>query len=154
MTNSVKFPSWFTLLTAVLFISNLFVFGAAALFNPSLAFPDAGEAATFPIQFFAIRHIAFAFPLLYGLIQRDTKVLMVMYSIFIIMSGIDIVLLGIYGYNIPILGLIPAIGQLSTMGKVLVGLGGLFLPVGIGLWYLTTQTEKRLKQLVSYDERR
>ena len=111
------------------------------MFNPSLAFPEAGEAAAFPIQFFAVRHIAFAFPLLYGLIRRDKKVLTVMYSIFIIMSGIDILLLGIYGYNIPILGQIPAIGQLSTVGKVLVGIFGLFLPVGIGLWYLAAKSK-------------
>ncbi|MEM7126841.1 MAG: hypothetical protein AAF702_10975 [Chloroflexota bacterium] len=141
MTNSLRFPVWLTVLTTFLFISNLFVFGGAALFNPALAFPNAGEGAVFPIQFFAVRHIAFAFPLFYGLIQRDVKVLTVMFSIFIVMSGIDIVLLAVYGYNIPILGLIPAIGQLSTFGKVLVGIGGLFLPVGIGLWYLTTQTE-------------
>lgn len=138
MAESTKFPAWFTVLTAFLFLSNLFIFGGAALFNPGLAFPNAGEGAVFPIQFFAVRHIAFAFPLLYGLLRRDSKVLIVMYSIFIIMSGIDILLLGIYGYNIPILGLIPAIEQLSTTGKVFVGIGGLFLPVGIGLWYLTT----------------
>lgn len=139
MTNTVKFPIWLTILTGFLFISNLFIFGGAALFNPELAFPNAGDGAVFPIQFFAVRHIAFAFPLLYGLLQRDVKVLTVMYSIFIIMSGIDIVLLASYGYNIPMLGLIPAIGQLSTFGKVLVGLGGLFLPVGIGLWYLASR---------------
>ena len=141
MTNSVKFPVWFTVLTAFLVVSNLFIFGGTALFNPSLAFPNAGDGATFPIQFFAIRHIAFAFPLLYGLVRKDVKVLTVMYSIFIIMSGLDIVLLGIYGYNIPILGLIPTIGQLATIGKVLVGIFGLFAPVGIGLWYLITQAK-------------
>ncbi|MEM7126807.1 MAG: hypothetical protein AAF702_10805 [Chloroflexota bacterium] len=141
MTDTVKFPAWLTALTAFLFISNLFVFGGAALFNPDFAFPNAGEGAVFPIQFFAVRHIAFAFTLLYGLIQRDVKVLTVMYTIFIIMSGIDIVLLALYGYDIPVLGLIPAIGQLPTIGKVLVGIGGLFLPVGIGLWYLATRAK-------------
>lgn len=151
-THSTNFPAWFSALTAFLFVSNLLIFGGAALFNPSLAFPDAGEAATFPIQFFAVRHIAFAFPLLYGLVRKDTKVLTVMYSIFIVMSGIDIVLLAIYGYNIPILGLIPAIGQLGTTGKVLVGIFGLFLPVGIGLWYLTfgSLNQSKLRSL-SYE---
>lgn len=141
MTESAKFPTWLTALTAFLFISNLLIFGATALVNPNLAFPNAGEGAIFPIQFFAVRHIAFAFPLLYGLLRHDIKVLTVMYSIFIVMSGIDIVLLGIYGYNIPILGLIPTIGLLPTLGKVLVGISSLFLPVGIGLWYLTTRAE-------------
>lgn len=141
MTNSVKFARWFSILTAFLFISNLFIFGMAALFNPNLAFPDAGERAAFPIQFFAVRHIAFAFPLLYGLVRRDVKVLVVMYSIFIILSGIDILLLGIYDYNIPVLGLIPVIEQLPAIGKVFFGLCSLFLPVGFGLWYLTTKAE-------------
>ena len=141
MTNSNKLPMWLVVLTAFLFISNLFVFGGAALFNPDLAFPNAGQGAVFPIQFFAVRHIAFAFPLLYGLIRQDRKVLIVMYSIFLVMSGIDIILLGIYGYNIPILGLIPAIGALGVAGKVLVGILGLFTPVGIGLWQLVAGAE-------------
>lgn len=139
---AAQFPAWFSTLTAFLFVSNLFIFGGAALLSPSLAFPEAGEAAAFPIQFFAVRHIAFAFPLLYGLVRKNVTVLTVMYSIFLIMSGIDIVLLGIYGYDIPILSLIPAIGGLPTLGKVLVGIFGLFTPVGLGLWYLTSQANQ------------
>ena len=141
MTNTTKFPIWFTALTVLFFISNLFVFGITSLLFPSVPFPEAGEAAAFPIQFFAIRHIAFAFPLLYGLLRKNVKVLTVMYSIFFIMSVLDIAILAIYGYNIPILGLIPAVAQLPTMGKVILGVGAFLIPVGAGLWYLTAKAK-------------
>ena len=59
-----------------------------------------------------------------------------MYTIFITMSVLDIALLGIYGYNIPILGLIPAIGKLPTFGKVLVGIGVFILPISLALKHL------------------
>ncbi len=121
--------------------SNLFVFGLISLIYPSLPFPNAGQAATFPIQFFAVRHIAFAFPLLYGLVRKDVKVLTVMYSIFAIMSVLDIALLAIYGYNIPILGLISFVVQLPTVGKVVLGICVFLVPIGSGLWYLLTQNQ-------------
>lgn len=140
MSNSIKFPMWFTVLTVLFFISNLFIFGGAALFNPGFVFPDAGETAVFPIQFFAVRHIAFSVPLLYGLIRKDVKILTVMYSIFIIMSVLDIALLGLYDYYIPVLGLIPAIDQLPLAGKLVLAIGAFLAPVGAGLWYLTTNT--------------
>ena len=136
MTNPIRFPLWFTLLTALLFVSNLFIFGLATMLFPNLTFPDAGESAVFPIQFFAVRHIAFAFPLLYGLVQRDVKVLTVLYSIFIIMSVLDLSLLGIYDYPIPILALIPFIEQLNTLGKVVVGMAAFLLPISLGLNHL------------------
>ena len=128
-------------LTGLFFISNLFVFGGTALFSPFTAFPNAGEGAIFPIQFFAIRHVAFAFPLLYGLVTRNRTVLITMFSIFFIMSGLDILWLYIYDYNIPIVGLIPAIANLSALGKVIVGILGLFAPTGIALWYLVYRVE-------------
>ncbi|MEM7035197.1 MAG: hypothetical protein AAF629_37000 [Chloroflexota bacterium] len=142
MTDTIKFPAWFTGLTILFFISNLFVFGLTSFVNPSITFPEAGAAAAFPIQFFAIRHIAFAFPLLYGLIRKNITVLTVMYTIFTIMSVLDIVVLGIYGYDIPILGLIPFIGQLPTIGKVVLGICAFLIPVSASLWYLTTQTNQ------------
>ncbi len=142
MTNTIKFPMWFTALTILFFFSNLFVFGLTSLLFPSIPFPDGGEGGVFPTQFFAIRHIAFAFPLLYGLIRKDVKILTVMYSIFITMSVLDIALLGIYGYNIPIMGLIPAVAALPEIGKVILGIGAFLIPVGVSLLYLTTQAEK------------
>jgi len=138
MTSSIKFSAWFTSLTCLFFVSNLFIFGLLTLFNPDIAFPDAGIAAAFPIQFFAVRHIAFALPLLYGLIKRDIKILVVMYSIFITMSILDISLLAVYGYSIPILGLIPTIAQLPTLGTVLVGIGVFLLPMGLAINYLSS----------------
>lgn len=141
MINSIRFPLWFKLLTVLLVMSNLFIFGLATLLYPSLTFPDAGESAVFPIQFFAVRHIAFAFPLLFGLVRRDVKVLMVMYSIFLIMSVLDILLLGIYGYSIPILGQIPFIDQLPTLGKVAAGIIIFLLPISLGLNHLRSYIE-------------
>ncbi|MDX1379135.1 MAG: hypothetical protein R3307_09815 [Anaerolineales bacterium] len=136
MTNSAKFPAWFNVLTALFFVSNLFVFGLATLFKPTLTFPDGGESAVFPIQFFAVRHIAMSIPLLHGLIRKDVKILKVMYTIFVVMSVLDIALLGIYGYNIPILGLIPFIANLPIWGKVFVGIGVFLVPITLALRYL------------------
>ncbi len=54
MSDSVKFPIWFTVLTSFLFVANLFIFGLATLLFPSFAFPSMGHTeAAFPIQFFA-----------------------------------------------------------------------------------------------------
>ena len=141
MTNSFKFPAWFNIITALFFVSNLFVFGLATLFNPSFAFPSAGESAAFPIQFFAVRHIAMAIPLLHGLIRRDVKTLKVMYTIFVVMSVLDILLLGIYDYPIPVLGLISFIGALPALGNVAVGIVLFLLPIFLAL-----------RQLRSYEE--
>lgn len=132
MSSPPKFPRWFTLLTAVLVISNLFVFGIASLINPSLPWPDLGEAARFPIQFFAVRHIAFAFPLLYGLLSSDVKVLITCYSIFLIVAIIDVALLAIYGYYIPIIGELPFA---ATLG---ISISCFILPMGIALKHLST----------------
>ena len=136
MTKSIKFPAWFNILTGLFFISNLLIFGLATLFNPSFTFPNGGASAVFPIQFFAVRHIAMAIPLFHGLIRKDVKILKVMYTIFIVMSVLDITLLGIYGYNIPVLGLIPFIGSLPVFGKVLVGVGIFLVPITFALRHL------------------
>ena len=119
MNDTKQFPVWFTALTSLFFISNLFVFGLATFLFPLFTFPDAGEAAAFPIQFFSIRHIAFAFPLLYGLVRKDTKILTVMYSIFAIMSVLDVVVLGAFDYYIPALVNIPAVANLPAFGGVM-----------------------------------
>ena len=142
MTNSIKFPAWFNLITVLFFISNMFIFGLATLFNPGFAFPSAGEAAVFPIQFFAVRHIAMSIPLFHGLIKRDVKVLRTMYTIFIVMSVLDIVLLGINDYPIPVLGLIPFIGNLPAFGSVLFGITVFLLPIIFCLGYLRNSSEE------------
>ena len=122
-------------------MSNLFIFGFATLFNPGFAFPSAGEAAVFPIQFFAVRHVAMSIPLLHGLIRRDVKTLKVMYTIFVVMSVLDILLLGIYDYPIPVLGLISFIGALPALGNVAVGIVLFLLPIFLAL-----------RQLRSYED--
>jgi len=142
MTNSIKFPAWFNLITVLFFISNMFIFGLATLFNPGFAFPGAGEAADFPIQFFAVRHIALSVPLFHGLIKRDVKVLRTMYSIFIVMSVLDIVLLGIYDYPIPVLGTIPFIGNFPVFGSVIFGITVFLLPIIFSLRYLRNLSEQ------------
>ena len=141
MNKPVNFPTWFTVLTAVFFLSNLLLFGAATLFVPHFTFPGSGDGAIFPIQFFAARHIGMAVPLLHGLIRKDVKILKTMYTIFIIMSIIDVVLLAIYGYNIPIIGLIPFVGNLPTFGKVILGILMFWIPIGASLKYLSSQPE-------------
>ena len=141
MNKPVNFPIWFTVLTAVFFLSNLLLFGAITLFFPHFTFPGSGDGAIFPIQFFAARHIGMAVPLLHGLIRKDVKILKTMYTIFIIMSIIDVVLLAIYGYNIPIIGLIPFVGNLPTFGKVILGILMFWIPIGASLKYLSSQPE-------------
>ena len=89
-----------------------------------------GTAADFPIQFFAIRHIAFAFPLLHGIIKRDVTILTTMYSIFLIMSILDIAVLLLNGYYIPI------IGELPFAATALLGIGGFIVPMSLALIYL------------------
>lgn len=127
MENLTKIPVWVTVITAMFFISNLFVFGGLALFRPEIAFPDAGSNAAFPIQFFAIRHIALAVPLLHGLIRKDVKILLVMYTIFFVMTILDVSLLFIKDYYIPI------VGELPTMLKAAFGLGAFVAPVTLTL---------------------
>ena len=103
--NTPQFPVWFTTITALFVFSNLFVFGGATLFNPSISFPEAGAAAAFPIQFFAIRHIALGIPLLRGLVKKDVKILTTMYHIFVVMSVIPF-----YPGLKPTHGLVPYTG--------------------------------------------
>ena len=142
MKDTPKFPTWFTILTALLVISNLIVYGLITLFQPNFAFPDAGESAVFPIQFFAARHIAFAFPLLYGLVRRDPKTLRVMYGTFIIMSVLDLTILGINGYTIPVLGHIAFIDQLPTIIKVALGSVIFLLPMVFGMRHLMSYNDR------------
>lgn len=130
---AIKFPLWFTILTAGYFVSNLLIFGILSLVNPSLPFPDMGDtAAAFPIQFFAIHHIAFSIPLLFGLIRKDVKVLLVMYSIFLVMAILDVSLLFLNGYYIPV------IGEVSLVAKIAIALGGFILPVSLALQHLSS----------------
>lgn len=136
MTNTIKFPIWFTILTSLLVISNLLIFGILSLLYPAIPFPDMGHTeAAFPIQFFAVRHIAFAFPLLYGLIKRDVKILTVCYSIFMVIAILDVSLLIVKGYYIPI------IGKLSYPATIALSVMAFILPMSLGLKHLSRYTQ-------------
>ena len=133
MKNPEKFPLWFSALTGLLVISNLFIFGLASLIDPSLPFPDMGDGpAAFPIQFFAVRHVAFSFPLLYGLIKRDTTVLAVCYSIFMSIAVLDVGLLIIKGYYIPMIGALP------YAATVALSICCFIVPMALALRHLST----------------
>ena len=132
--NQVTFPLWFTALTGLLVISNLFIFGIITLLDPGTAFIEADQNAHFPIQFFAVRHIAFSIPLLHGLVTRNPTVLRAMYSIFLIISVLDISLLIINGYYIPF------IGELSLPATVALAGSAFFLPMALGLRHLRGYT--------------
>lgn len=128
--SSVTFPLWFTVLTVVLIISNLFVFGITTLLYPTLAFMESDSSAAFPIQFFAVRHIAFSIPLLHGLITKNPTILRALYSVFIIISVLDISLLIINDYYIPFIGNFP------IPVKATLAIGAFFVPMAIGLRHL------------------
>ena len=127
MENTTKLPLWLNGIATLFFLSNLFIFGGLSLFSPHSAFPDAGEMAVFPIQFFAIRHIAFAFPLVYGIVKQDVKVLLVCFSMFLVMTTLDVALLFIYDYYVPVLGVT------SFWPKLGLALGGFIGPVSLVL---------------------
>lgn len=136
MSNNLKFPLWFSILTGAYGLSNLFVFGGLSLISPETAFPDAGPSAVFPIQFFAIRHIALGFPLLYGLVKKNTTVLLTCYSIFFVITTMDVALLFINDYYVPV------IGELPTPAKMGLSLGGFIGPVVLALRYLLLLNKK------------
>ena len=104
MTQSTKFPLWFSILTTILVVTNLFVFGLFSLVHPDLPWPElGGTGADAPIRFFAARHIAFGVVLLHGLVRREPAVLRTCYTIFFLLALIDFGLLAGFGYSIPVL---------------------------------------------------
>lgn len=135
--NAQKLPLWLTGLTAMLVLFNLFVFGLMTLFFPTVTWPDAGESARFPIRLFAIRHIAFAISLLHGLLRKDIKILTTMYTIFFVMALLDVGLVLVNGYYIPlVVRLTGELSRLATFGPVAL----LFIvPMGLTLRYLRTR---------------
>ena len=105
MQETTCFPLWFTLLTAALAVSNLFIFGLWTLLAPSFAYFElGGTAADWPIQFFAVRHIAFGIVVLYGLVRRNATALATWYGTFVLISVMDVALLAIQDYPIPVIG--------------------------------------------------
>lgn len=131
----MKFPLWFTILTIVLVISNFFIFGWFSLIHPELPWPELGKTeAAFPIQFFAVRHIAFAVPLLYGLIKKNVTILATCYSIFLVIAILDVALLAVHGYYVPVL--VKFVGELSLPVTLAISISMFIVPMGLALRYL------------------
>ena len=134
MSDKTKFPLWFIILTILLIISNLFIFGIFSLIHPELPWPDLAATAAFPIQFFAVRHIAFSIPLLHGLITKNVTVLRTLYTVFIIIAILDFALLAMNGYYVPVL--YKFVGEISFLGTLAISLFAFVIPMGIALNYL------------------
>lgn len=133
MRNPDRFPSWFVALTSLLVISNFVLFGWMSLLDPTLPFKELGEGGgAFPVQFFAVRHIAFSVPLAYGLWKRNTTILAAMYGMFLIIAILDVSLLVINDYFIPL------VGDLSLPLTLLLSVPGFIGSTSLGLWYLST----------------
>lgn len=136
MDNTTKFPLWFTILTIVLIVSNFFIFGLFSLIHPELPWPDLGKTeAAFPIQFFAIRHIAFAVPLLHGLIRKEVTVLKTCYTIFLIIAVLDVAMLAVNGYYIPVL--VKFVGDLPLAATLLISTTAFIIPMAVSLRFLS-----------------
>ncbi len=130
-TARISFPTWFVALTIALGISNFVVFGWISLFDPSVPFFELGAGeGRFPAQFFAIRHIVFAGPLIYGLVTRNVSLLRAMYGMFLAMAVLDITVLLANGYFIPI------IGELSLLATLAISVPGFIGSTSLGLLHL------------------
>ncbi|MGB0850081.1 MAG: hypothetical protein ACPGTP_02445 [Bacteroidia bacterium] len=135
MSKSIKFPKWFTILTIVLIISNLLVFGLFTLLHPELAWPDLGLGeAKFPIQFFAARHMAFGVILLHGLIKKKPEVLAACYHMFLIISVLDVALLATNDYYIPLL--VRVVGETSSLVSAALATVMFIIPMALSIKHL------------------
>ena len=137
MAAKADLPGWLLALTAFLILSNLTIFGFLSIFYPHWAFPDGGASAAFPTQFMAARHVAFALPLLHGLLKKDAKILTTMYTIFFVMAVMDIGIITVYSYEyIPLV--VSLIGTLPYFATVALGIFLFILPMGYVVRYLRT----------------
>ncbi len=135
MSDSLKFPIWFTVLTWVLVISNLLIFGIFSIIHPDLPFPDLGNTdAAFPIQFFAIRHVAFGVVLLHAILKKNVEVLKALYHVFLVIAILDVALLAINGYYVPVL--VKFVGELSLPVTLLISSCMFILPMALTVRYL------------------
>lgn len=135
-----KLPLWLTVLTTVLIVFNLLIFGLMTLLLPTVTWPDAGETAAFPIQFFAIRHIAFSIPLLQGLLKKDTKILTTMFTIFFVIAILDVGLVLFNGYYIPFV--VNLTGELPRLATFVLTSLLFIVPMGLTLSYLRTHSNE------------
>lgn len=116
-----KFKPWFVVLTGVLVLTNVLVFGLFTILHPELPWPDLGKESAFPIQFFGIRHLAFGLVLFHGLIKRNAVVLKAVFHIFFLISVMDIILLLWKSYYVPVLvRWLPEMGGVANAGLAVV----------------------------------
>jgi len=135
MSGEIKFPLWFTILTWVLVVSNLLVFGIFSILHPNLPWPNIGNtAAAFPIQFFAIRHVAFGLILLHGILKKNAEVLKALYHIFLIIAILDVVLIAMNGYYVPVL--VKFVGELPLTITLLISSCLFILPMAVAVRFL------------------
>lgn len=134
MTEEKPLPTWLLVLSGVLVVFNFFIFGWMTLLAPLVTWPDAGAGGVFPAQFFAIRHIAFALPLFRGLIKRDAKLLTTMYHIFLVIAVLDVALILVNGYYIPLV--VQVLGETTRLTGALLAAVMFILPMGYTVRYL------------------
>lgn len=96
-------PDWVITLSWLVLAGTFVGFGLVPMLSPGTAFPDAGAGGEFPVRFLAIRHLAFAAPLLHGILSRNHTILATMYGIFVPMAVLDAITLGVAGYPLPYL---------------------------------------------------
>lgn len=109
------------------------VFGFGVYFFPLTAFSESSANAEFPARFMAIRHIAFALPLLHGILTRNVTILRMMYLIFWVMALLDVITIAAYGYYIPFLGA----SALSPIATTIVAFTLFLIPMSIAAaWFL------------------
>lgn len=131
---SPRLPAWLNGMTALVAVSNLFVFGLLAFFDPHLVFPSLDEAAEYPARFFAIRHVALAFPLIHGLLRQDRVVLGAMYRIFLVIAVLDVGSILFFGWPYPFIGALPFVVN------AMVGLAVFVLPMLAGVLALSRRS--------------
>jgi hypothetical protein len=79
--------------------------------QPHAVFPDLNDAGDYPVQFFAIRHIALSVPLLHALVEQNRAVLSALYHVFLIIAVLDVATIATQGYALPFIGPLPALAN-------------------------------------------
>lgn len=138
-------PAWLKVITWMVVLSNLIVFGIHTFVDPGSVFPDLDVSGEYPARFFAIRHIAFSLPLLHALLTRDGKLLGAMYRIFLVIALLDVGSVLYYGWPYPI------VGQLSTLGSLAFGSAVFILPMATVVAYLSRDWEEGFRVHVETD---
>ena len=103
MTEKMTVPTWLNVITVLVIVSNLGLFGIFTYLAPGVTYDGINQAGEFPVRFFAIRHLALSAPLIHGLVTKNKTILATMFRIFLLMSVLDVITLAVYDYQIPFL---------------------------------------------------